>query len=107
MPSSLVTAVTFLSTASAQALPTFESFIELHGRSYQQGSTEFDERKALYQQCKDDSEAHNSLTDRSWTAGVNKLWDWTETELRTLRGWDGSMMPDGGSTRSVRKHGSF
>ena len=30
------------------------------------------------------------------TAGVNKLWDWTESELQTLRGWDGSMQPEGG-----------
>jgi len=107
MPSILVKAAILLTVASAKDLPTFESFIELHGRSYQQGSVEFDERKALYQQRKAESELHNTVPDRLWTAGVNKLWDWTEAELKTLRGWDGSMMPDGGSTRSVRKHASF
>jgi len=93
--------------ANGQELPSFESFIETHSRSYQQGSTEFTERQALYRQRKVDSELHNSAPDRLWTAGVNKLWDWTEAELKTLRGWDGSMMPDGGSARSVRPHGAF
>jgi len=93
--------------ANGQQLPSFESFIEVHSRSYQQGSAEFNERQALYQQRKVDSELHNSAPDRLWTAGVNKLWDWTEAELKTLRGWDGSMRPDGGSARSVRPHGAF
>jgi len=109
MPSLLAKGLTLLSVASTngQQLPSFESFIELHGRSYQQGSAEFNERQALYQQRKVDSELHNSAPDRLWTAGVNKLWDWTEAELKTLRGWDGSMLPDGGSARSVRRHGAF
>jgi len=109
MPSSIAKGLTLLTIALAegQGLPSFESFIETHSRSYQQGSTEFTERQALYQQRKVDSELHNSAPDRLWTAGVNKLWDWTEAELKTLRGWDGSMMPDGGSARSVRPHGAF
>jgi len=93
--------------AHAKELPTFESFIESQSRTYQEGSSEFAERKALYQQRKADSELHNSDSARLWTAGVNKLWDWTEAELKTLRGWDGSMMPEGGSGRSVQKHATF
>merc|ERR1719265_2623165 len=50
---------------------------------------------------------HNSNPARSWTAGVNKLWDWTESELQSLRGWDGSMQPEAGSSRGIRKHSSF
>jgi len=100
-------AATFATVAFAQELPTFESFLELHGRTYQEGSAEFAERKALYQQRKADSELHNSAPERMWTAGVNKLWDWTEAELKTLRGWDGSMTADGGSARNVRKHATF
>lgn len=96
-----------VAVANAKQLPTFESFIEFHSRSYQEGSAEFNERKALYQQRKADSELHNSNPDKLWTAGVNKLWDWTEAELKTLRGWDGSMQPEGGSSRSVRKHATF
>lgn len=91
----------------AQTLTPFESFIELHGRTYQKGSVEFEQRKALYDQRIADAELHNSLPTRLWTAGVNKLWDWTDSELQTLRGWDGSMRPSHGSSRSVRKHATF
>merc|ERR1740133_853258 len=94
--------------ANAQQLPSFESFIETHSRSYQQGSSEFNERKALYEQRKADSEAHNSNPTKLWTAGVNKLSDWNERELKALRGWDGSAQPEGGgSTRSIAKHSAF
>jgi len=94
--------------ASAKELPTFDSFVELHARSYHRESAEFGERKALYQQRVADAEIHNSNPDKIWVAGVNKLWDWTESELATLRGWDGAMKPEGGSSaRSIRAHGSF
>merc|ERR1719272_523681 len=96
-------AATLLTVALAKELPEFESFIEIHGRSY--AGEEFSERKALYQQRKADAEVHNSEPTRLWTAGVNKLWDWTEPELKTLRGWDGSMKMEGGSTmRATRAH---
>jgi cathepsin L len=90
----------------SQTMTSFESFVELHGRTYQKGSAEFEQRQALYDQRKADAELHNSLPGRLWTAGVNKLWDWTEPELQTLRGWDGSMRPGDGS-RAVRKHTTF
>jgi len=98
-----LSAVTF-----AKKLPTFESFLELHARSYQRGSAEFQQRQALYQQRVADAEVHNSNPGKKWVAGVNKLWDWTENELQTLRGWDGAMMPEGHhSSRSIAKHRSF
>lgn len=103
----LVLAASFCASAVAQKLMAFESFIEMHGRSYRQGSDEYEMRRTLYEQRTSDSEAHNSNPGRSWTAGVNKLFDWTESELQTLRGWDGSMRPNGGGTRTVRKHATF
>jgi cathepsin L len=102
----ILSTVAMLAVSQAALLP-FESFIELHGRSYQQGSEEFQMRQKLYEQRMVDAELHNSQINRSWTAGVNKLWDWTDAEMQTLRGWDGSMRPDGGSQRSVRKHATF
>jgi len=96
-----------VAVANAQQLPTFESFIETQSRTYQQGSAEFNERKALYESRKTDSEQHNSNPNKMWTAGVNKLWDWTESELQTLRGWDGSATPAGGGGHSIRKHATF
>jgi len=93
--------------ALAKDLPTFDSFVELHARSYQRGSAEFEERKALYEQRVTDAETQNNSPNKQWVAGANKLWDWTEGELSTLRGWDGASMPEGGSSRSVSKHSSF
>jgi hypothetical protein len=110
MSSSLgaVCSLSLLALAGAQGLPSFDAFIELHSRSYKAGSAEFAERKALYEQRKVASEEQNSNPERLWTAGVNKLFDWTEAELQTLRGWDGSMRPEGGGTkRSVQKHSAF
>jgi cathepsin L len=87
--------------------PSFESFVQAHSRTYQHGSVEFNERQALYQQRVADAASHNNNPERLWNAGVNKLWDWTDSELKTLRGWDGAMMPEGGSSRNIRPHGTF
>jgi cathepsin L len=100
-----VSIAAFIGLTCAQKLIPFESFVELHGRSYD--SSDFQERKALYDQRRDQAEMHNSNPARLWTAGVNKLWDWTESELQTLRGWDGSSRPAGGGVGAVRKHAAF
>merc|ERR1719460_31541 len=102
----LSVAASLLAMSQAALLP-FDSFLEVHERSYQQGSTEYQDRKALYEKCLAAAEIHNSAPNKLWTAGVNKLWDWTDSELQTLRGWDGSMRPEGGSSHAVRKHSSF
>jgi len=103
---SMASAASLLALSQA-ALISFDSFLELHGRSYQQGTSEYRDRKSLYEQRVADAESHNSDENRLWTAGVNKLWDWTDSELQSLRGWDGSMRPEEGSSRSVRKHATF
>jgi len=89
----------------AQSLLPFESFIEVHSRSYLTGSSEYEQRRSLYEQRVADAELHNSQPSRLWNAGVNNLWDWTEAELQTLRGWDGASTAEG-SMRSARKHSS-
>jgi cathepsin L len=105
---STLAAALLAAAALAKEFPSFESFVELHARTYQHGSAEFEERKGLFQQRIAAAESHNSNPDRLWTAGVNKLWDWTEGELKTLRGWDGAMMPEGGSSsRNIQPHGAF
>jgi cathepsin L len=91
-----------------QPLLSFEAFIETHGRAYQQGTAEFEDRRSLYEQRKAAAELHNSQQDRLWNAGVNKLSDWTEAELLALQGWDGASKPTGGSTsRFARPHSTF
>lgn len=98
---------TAVAVAAAKRLPAFESFMELHSRSYQRGSAEFEQRKALYTQRLAEVQRQNGSPDKKWVAGMNKFSDWTESELHTLRGWDGSAMPEGHSSRIVSKHSAF
>lgn len=93
--------------ARAGTIPSFESFIETHARTYLQGSTEFELRRTLYEQRRAEAELQNNKTGRLWTAGVNKLWDWTTAEFQSLRGWDGSARPAHSSARSIRRHLNF
>jgi len=99
-------AATFVCGAEA-GLPSFDSFVQLHGRTYHKDAAEYTERRSLYEARVAVAEQQNSNPERMWVAGVNKLWDWTDAELQTLRGWDGSAMPESGSSRSIRAHGSF
>jgi len=89
-------------------LPSFESFIQEHGRTYQQGSTEYLERQTIYEKNRKTAEEQNSRADKLWTAGVNKLSDWTDSEYKTLLGWDGSARPAGHTHGSgIRRHQTF
>jgi len=89
-------------------LPTFESFFETHCRSYKQWSSEYNERKAIYLKRVEQFEMHNNNSDRSWTASVNKLWDWTSSELSKLQGWNGHGMKwDSGATSAQSLHNSL
>jgi len=107
MVASRSAALLLVTAACAQELPTFESFVELHERSYHTSSAEFSQRQALYDQRKAAAEQHNSNPQKMWTAGVNKLWDWTEPELKSLRNYDGSVKAEGSSAGSIRKHATF
>merc|ERR1719253_928129 len=91
--------------AGARAgLMSFDDFMEAHERSYEAGGYEYVMRRALYEERVGNADRHNAQPNKLWTAGVNKLWDWTDAELKTLRGWDGSMMPGSGGLRSVHSH---
>jgi cathepsin L len=65
------------------------------------------ERKAAYEKKRDVAEQHNSNSDKLWTAGVNNLWDWTDSEYQSLLGWDSSVRPDRSGHAIVRPHESF
>jgi len=112
MPAVFKTAlsVAFFGVAPAtrvRQVPSFDTFIQLHQRSYQQGSEEYRERRVQYERNRDAAEEQNQRSERLWNAGVNHLWDWTESEFKTLLGWDGSMRPEGSSSRSIRPHMNF
>jgi cathepsin L len=75
-------------------IPSFESFVELHGREFAHGSEEHSMRRQLYDQRVEDVVRQNQQHARLWTATVNAFSDRTEAELATLRGWRGGVSPD-------------
>lgn len=80
---------------SAELLPHFDVFMQLHGRTYVSGTSEYRMRRAIYERHLAEAIRQNHRQDRLWTAGVNHLWDWHEADMDTLRGWDGSVRPHG------------
>lgn len=99
-------------TSSSQTLGTnsssFDSFIAEHARTYQKGSSEYEQRRNLFEERAAWYDQHNSNPQRLWNAAVNGLTDWTEEELRSLRGWRGVVANDRGALRgafrSVGRH---
>lgn len=88
-------------TAAAQS---FEAFMVEHGRSYIKGTGEYEMRRALYHRRLDEVQEHNSRPGRLWTAGINYLSDWTEPELKSLRGSRPIQAQLAGS--AIRSHGA-
>eukprot|EP00747_Dinoflagellata_sp_TGD_P024586 gnl/TRDRNA2_/TRDRNA2_130646_c0_seq7.p1 gnl/TRDRNA2_/TRDRNA2_130646_c0~~gnl/TRDRNA2_/TRDRNA2_130646_c0_seq7.p1 ORF type:complete len:378 (-),score=79.50 gnl/TRDRNA2_/TRDRNA2_130646_c0_seq7:81-1214(-) len=102
----LMLGISLMCSVGANELPSFDSFIQMHGRSYAHGSAEYHQRRSLYEQRVIVAKLHNSNERRLWTAGVNDLWDWTASEMQPLRGWVGSNRPVGGGTgRMIKRHG--
>eukprot|EP00747_Dinoflagellata_sp_TGD_P161562 gnl/TRDRNA2_/TRDRNA2_178140_c0_seq1.p1 gnl/TRDRNA2_/TRDRNA2_178140_c0~~gnl/TRDRNA2_/TRDRNA2_178140_c0_seq1.p1 ORF type:complete len:424 (+),score=71.81 gnl/TRDRNA2_/TRDRNA2_178140_c0_seq1:81-1274(+) len=89
------------SQSGSGARQRFAAFIAQHGRQYQEGTPEYSSRFALFQQRVMEVERHNSLPNKMWTAGINHLSDWTENELKMLRGWRGGHAPGGGPKRGA------
>lgn len=98
--------ITLFYLSSSEIIP-FDKFVEQYGRKYTQGSNEYNQRLELFEKTKVAARLQNSDPARLWTAGVNKLWDWTEDEMQSLRGWDGSVRPNSRGSRAVQPHGSF
>ena len=92
----------FLFGAANAALVSFESFVQQHQRSYQKESDEYELRRSVFESRLQSSNVHNMQPGKLWTAGVNKLWDWSPQELRSLRGWDGSAKPS--NRGGIRRH---
>lgn len=78
-----------LQAAGESGTMTFTTFMEQYGRSYVEGSPEYEERQALFESRLEAVQRQNLRSDRLWTAAINHLSDWNEVELKTLRGWRG------------------
>jgi len=87
--------------AAPDGMPSFPSFLATRGRTYSNGSAEYEERRTLYEERIAEAEKHNSQPHRRWTAGISNLWDRTEGELSALRGWNG-----GASSQRTSQTGS-
>jgi len=72
---------------------TFQSFKQRHSRGYEQGTTEYAARLAIFSNRLDEMRVQNSRKDRLWTAGINTFSDRTEAELSQMRGWSGTATP--------------
>jgi len=77
------------SSLATDDLPSFASFIDLHGRTYMPGTEEYGVRHALFEKRVAQVRHHNSQPNQAWSAAVNHLSDRTEEELGQLRGWKG------------------
>lgn len=63
----------------------FAKFKAKYGRTYTDGSKEHDMRKALYMKRAEEVKAHNAKGEM-WRKEINHFSDWTEDELRAMRG---------------------
>jgi len=84
---------------SALTIPPFSSFVQKYQRTYRSNSSEYRQRETLYEARRAAAVRHNEQAKRLWDAGVNKLWDWTEDELKQLRGRRGHSSMRGGGGR--------
>mmetsp|Transcript_81298 Transcript_81298/g.263695 ORF Transcript_81298/g.263695 Transcript_81298/m.263695 type:complete len:422 (+) Transcript_81298:56-1321(+) len=76
----------------------FASFIQEHGRTYQEGSEEYEMRFVLFQESAASVRSQNDRPDRRWSAGVNALADRSPEELQRLRGYRHGAKPEGGGS---------
>eukprot|EP00408_Alexandrium_pacificum_P064717 CAMPEP_0171176652 /NCGR_PEP_ID=MMETSP0790-20130122/11844_1 /TAXON_ID=2925 /ORGANISM="Alexandrium catenella, Strain OF101" /LENGTH=437 /DNA_ID=CAMNT_0011641545 /DNA_START=62 /DNA_END=1375 /DNA_ORIENTATION=+ len=67
---------------------TFDDFVVSFNKGYAPGSPQYHERKRLFEERARHIEDHN-CNEMLWEAGINKLADWTEAELQSLRGYRG------------------
>jgi cathepsin L len=85
-----------------QALPDFEQFVKAQTRSYPKGSKEYKQRKRIYEERVVEIRRHNADPERFWSAGVNPMSDFSESEFRTRLGWRHTQSSDRkGSSESI------
>jgi len=90
-------------SAPAEHHAAFAAFIQRHGRTYKQGSEEYQRRFDLFSARLEKAAVLNARPGKLWTAGATKHADFSEEELSRLRGWSGSASPRrGGAGKSLR-----
>lgn len=72
----------------------FDVFVSKYRRSYVKGSTEYQKRMDIFSERLKKAELLNSQPGRAWTAGTSPFADYTEEELKSLKGWKGMASPN-------------
>jgi len=72
---------------AAQVNVAFNKFVIEHGRDYKHGTSEYDMRKALFQQRLAAVNAQNALPGQIWEAGTSYFSDLTESERSAVLGY--------------------
>lgn len=74
-----------LRSAGTPTIPTFEEFMRRYNKSYAYGTAELEARRSNYLKNVAGAQEHNYKVGKSWTARVNKMWDWSDEELASLQ----------------------
>jgi len=88
---------------------SFAQFVKKYGRTYASGSADYSKREQIFSRHVQEMRKLNSRQYPRWKAGINSLFDWTDSELAALRGWRGGASPNRGhgALRGGVSHGMF
>merc|ERR1719235_1393901 len=89
---------------------TYKQFSHDFGRSYKQGSVEYQSRLALFQASVERIAAVNARNvkeGRTWLAGVHQFMDWSAAELKTLHGYKPSRIRSLTRMTALQTHASI
>eukprot|EP00747_Dinoflagellata_sp_TGD_P163032 gnl/TRDRNA2_/TRDRNA2_181299_c0_seq1.p1 gnl/TRDRNA2_/TRDRNA2_181299_c0~~gnl/TRDRNA2_/TRDRNA2_181299_c0_seq1.p1 ORF type:complete len:404 (-),score=61.73 gnl/TRDRNA2_/TRDRNA2_181299_c0_seq1:165-1376(-) len=76
----------------------FQAFVAKHNKVYHGGRDEYSARRQFYHKHAAEVHALNRRPGKMWSASLNHLADWSDSELRSLRGRKGPRIEDPGSS---------
>ena len=76
---------------------TFDAFLKDFDRHYEQGTTEFQHRRTIFDESMAQIFAINAQAGRSWSAGIHPFMDWTKDERKVMHGYKPSRARSAGS----------
>jgi len=89
---------------SQEMIQSFNLFVGIHERQYKADSHEYFARLKHYTRVHYAVLDHNRKVGRRWNATLNEFSDWSEDELKQLRGYVRDMHSSGEGARSYRKN---
>ncbi|CAK8995923.1 Probable cysteine protease RD21C [Durusdinium trenchii] len=74
----------------------FDNFIAKYHRNYTRHSPDYLERLSIFRTRFNEAQRLNALPGRGWRAGMTPLADYTDKELKQIRGWKGARRSSSG-----------